>query len=92
MPETRTETRTKAKEEQHESRPTAGSDGPVCTVAFCPICLAVTAAQTAAPEAMDHLLKAAREFFLAARAVVDARAEDLDGSGGPTKLERVEIA
>ena len=92
MPETRTETRTRAKKEHHEARPTVGSDGPVCTVAFCPICLAVTAAQTAAPEAMDHLLKAAREFFLAARAVVDARADDLDDSGGPTKFERVEIA
>jgi hypothetical protein len=64
----------------------------VCTVAFCPICLAVTAAQTAAPDAMDHLLTAAREFFLAARAVIDARAEDLDRTGAPAKLERVEIA
>jgi len=59
-------------------------------VAFCPICLAVTAAQAAAPDAMDHLLAAARELLLAARAVIDARAE---GQGArPTTLERVEIA
>ena len=67
---------------------------PVCTVAFCPICMAVTAAQGAAPDALEHLLNAAREFFLAARAVVDARADDLDGSGAkPARtIERIEIA
>lgn len=65
---------------------------PVCTVAFCPICLAVTAAQAVAPDAMDHLLAAARELFLAARAVIDARAEDLSRDGARTRLERIEIA
>jgi hypothetical protein len=66
---------------------------PICTVAFCPICLAVTAAQGAAPDAIDHLLRAARELFLAARVVLDARAEDLAGAGdGPSRLERIEIA
>jgi hypothetical protein len=69
-----------------------GGSKPVCTVAFCPICLAVTAAQAAAPDAIDHLLNAAREFLLAARTVIDARAENLGGSGERTKLERVEIA
>ena len=29
---------------------------PVCTVAFCPICLAVTAGQGAAPDVVEHLL------------------------------------
>ena len=67
---------------------------PVCTVAFCPICLVVTAAQGAAPDTVEHLLKAAREFFLAARAVIDVRADHLDGEAatGPTKLEKIEIA
>jgi hypothetical protein len=66
----------------------------VCTVAFCPICLAVTAAQGAAPGAVEHLLSAARELFLAARAVIDARAEDLDGRGraGRPRMEKIEIA
>lgn len=67
---------------------------PVCTVAFCPICMAVTAAQGAAPDAIEHLLNAAREFLLAARAVVDARADDLvrGEHPGDQTLERIEIA
>jgi hypothetical protein len=66
----------------------------VCNVAFCPICLAVTTARTVAPEAVDHLLSAAREFFLAARAVIDVRGDDLEGKDrpGPTRLEKIEIA
>ncbi|HEX6230715.1 MAG TPA: hypothetical protein VF029_03280 [Actinomycetota bacterium] len=102
MPETGSKTRTsarakakakaKAKEEPPVREvPTARSEA-VCTVAFCPICLAVTAAQSAAPDAVDHLLRAAREFFLAARAVIDARADDLGGADASTRLERVEIA
>jgi hypothetical protein len=67
---------------------------PVCTVAFCPICMAVTAAQTVAPDAVEHLLNAAREFLLAARAVVDARADDLAGGSDDRsrRLERIDIA
>lgn len=67
---------------------------PACTVAFCPICMMVTAAQEAAPDAVEHLLKAAREFFLAARAVIDVRGDDLDGERAAmrTRLERVDIA
>jgi hypothetical protein len=70
------------------------STTPVCTVAFCPICMAVTATQGAAPDAMEHLLNAAREFFLAARAVIDARADDLERakSGASRRLERIDIA
>jgi hypothetical protein len=54
----------------------------------------VTAAQEAAPDAVEHLLKAAREFFLAARAVIDVRGDDLDGERAAmrTRLERVDIA
>jgi hypothetical protein len=55
--------------------------------------MAVTAAQGGAPDAVDHLLRAAREFFLAARALVDQRADDLAGEGrSPTRLEKIEIA
>jgi len=69
-------------------------DGFVCNVAFCPICMAVTATRGAAPEVIDHLIKAAREFFLAARAVIDVRGDDLEGEGSerrPTRLEKIEI-
>lgn len=71
----------------------AGDDTLICNVAFCPICMAVTATRGAAPEALEHLLNAAREFFLAARAVIDVRADDLDGQGrpGPTSLEKIDI-
>ena len=65
----------------------------VCNVAFCPICMAVTTARSVAPDAIDHLLAAAREFFLAARAVIDVRADDLEGEArsGSTHLEKIEI-
>ena len=79
-------------------RPAAGRDGDaagalVCNVAFCPICMAVTAAQGAAPEAVEHLLKAAREFFLAARAVIDVRGDHLEGEPGSraTRLQKIDI-
>jgi hypothetical protein len=76
------------------ARDAGTANAPVCTVAFCPICMAVTATQGSAPEAMEHLLNAAREFFLAARAVIDARADDLE-RGSQTasrRLERIDIA
>jgi hypothetical protein len=89
----------KSKGDRRGRRVTAGVDAdtsttPVCTVAFCPICMAVTATQGAAPDAMEHLLNAAREFFLAARAVVDARADDLERKKDDTsrRLERIDIA
>ncbi len=68
----------------------------VCNVAFCPICLAVTAANGAAPDALEHLLNAAREFFLAARAVIDVRGDQLAGEepnpNGSGDLEKIEIS
>jgi len=81
-------------EPEPESQPQARA--PVCTVAFCPICMAVTAAQGAAPDALEHLLAAAREFFLAARAVIDARGDHLEGAGDEPepsrKFERIDIS
>jgi hypothetical protein len=69
---------------------------PICTVAFCPICMAVTAAQGAAPDALEHLLSAAREFFLAARAVIDVRGDHLAGEdpnpNGSRDFEKIEIS
>lgn len=69
---------------------------PVCTVAFCPICMAVTAGQTAAPDVVEHLLAAAREFFLAARAVIDVRGDLVGGAdenpNGSKDFERIEIS
>ena len=61
---------------------------PVCSVSFCPICLAVTTASQARPEFIDHLMEAGREFLLALRAVIDTRLEGLEPHG---KLERLTI-
>jgi hypothetical protein len=76
----------------------AGAPGPateapahVCNVAFCPIGLALSTVQGAAPDVLEHLLKAAQEFLLAARAVIDNRAEDLTGERDQGGLERIEI-
>ena len=66
----------------------------VCDVAFCPIGLALTAAEHVQPEVVSHLLLAGREFFLAAKAVMDARAEDLErdaAPGGGARMERIDI-
>ncbi len=72
----------------------AAEPGHVCTVAFCPIGLALAAAERVQPDVVSHLLVAGREFFLAAKAVMDARAEDLGGaapSEGPARMEHIDI-
>ena len=77
--------------------PQAGEHAaPSCNVGFCPICLAVTAMQPLRPEVIEHLLVAGREFFLAAKAVIDARAEQFSGENGDgskrgTRLEKIDI-
>jgi len=61
---------------------------PLCSVPFCPFCMAVTAVGEVKPEFVDHLIAAGREFLLALRAVIDASLEGLDA---PAKLERLKI-
>jgi hypothetical protein len=76
------------------NQPGGGDAGHVCNVAFCPISLALTAAERAQPDVVAHLLVAGREFFLAAKAVMDARAEDLRENGssdGPARMERIDV-
>ncbi|HEY3264700.1 MAG TPA: hypothetical protein VGK12_06025 [Actinomycetota bacterium] len=66
----------------------------VCPVAFCPICTAVSVADRAAPDVVEHLLRSGQQFLLALRAVIDARAEDFAdrGEGGESPaIERIEI-
>jgi hypothetical protein len=64
----------------------------VCNVAFCPIGLALSTVQGAAPDVLEHLLKAGQEFFLAMRAVVDNRAKDFEGTPAKDTMERIEIS
>lgn len=66
-------------------------DGQVCTVGFCPICLAVTAVQPLRPEAVEHLLNAGREFLLAMTAVLGARADEAGGKEKAPTLTRIDI-
>jgi hypothetical protein len=78
--------------EPRASEPGAhAGDGQVCTVGFCPICLAVTAVQPLKPEAIEHLLNAGREFLLAMTAVLGARADETGGKEKAPTLTRIDI-
>jgi hypothetical protein len=68
-----------------------GEQGHVCTVGFCPICLAVTAVQPMKPEAVEHLLNAGRELLLAMTAVLGARADQTGGRETTPTLTRIDI-
>ena len=85
---------------EREPAPTTEEDAPsaggahVCDVAFCPIGLALSAVEHVQPDVVSHLLLAGREFFLAAKAVMDARAEDLgrdEAAEGRARMERIDI-
>jgi hypothetical protein len=66
-------------------------DGHVCTVTFCPICLAVTAGQTVRPDAVEHLLAAGREFMLALSSILGARGEGTGREQPTATLTRIDI-
>jgi hypothetical protein len=102
MAETRTraeqrttrKTATKAAEAPREApkeEPKAAPPAHVCNVAFCPIGLALSTVQGAAPDVLEHMLKAAQEFLLAAKAVIDNRAKDFEDEPDKSNLERIEI-
>ncbi len=82
----------KASETDGAKGPQEKVDQAVCPVAFCPVGMALASVQHAGPDVLDHLLAAAKEFLLAARAVIDARADDFDKRKGSNPLERIEIA
>jgi hypothetical protein len=68
----------------------AGADtSHICPVGFCPIGAAVNAAGTVRPDAVGHLLVAGRELLLAARAVIDDRADEVDRA--VRNLEKIDI-
>ncbi|HEU4527922.1 MAG TPA: hypothetical protein VFT80_08340 [Actinomycetota bacterium] len=99
MDETKTAGRTsgprKTEPGSEPPREEASASGPrehVCNVAFCPIGLALSTMQGAAPDVLEHLLKAAQEFLLAAKAVIDARASDFEGETAGGSLQRIEIS
>ena len=82
-----------------DATPSGSDDGAhdpgACPVAWCPVCLAVTAVQPVRPEVVEHLLKAGTEFFLALRSLIDARADDLaadrENDGDDGSLHKIDI-
>lgn len=76
------------REETHAASPREH----ICNVAFCPIGLAMSTVQGAAPDVLEHLMKAAQEFLLAAKAVVDQRASDFEDETEAGGLRRIEIS
>ena len=95
MPETK-----QAKRKTPSPKPGAEDVGPdlpgseaghVCNVAFCPIGLALSAVQPLKPDVVEHLLVAGREFFLAAKALLDARGDELRSDGVATTFEKIDI-
>ena len=52
-----------------------GTPGQATECQFCPFCAGLAALREARPEAVEHLLKAGAELFLAARALLEAVAE-----------------
>ncbi len=71
----------------------AQTDAGTCPVAWCPVCLAVSVAQPIAPEVISHLLKAGTEMFLAFQAIIETRADDLEGKtpAEPVRLEKIDV-
>jgi hypothetical protein len=63
----------------------------VCNVAFCPIGLALTAVQPMKPDVVEHLLVAGREFFLAAKALLEVRADEVGHDGHAPTFEKIDI-
>jgi hypothetical protein len=80
----------KPRASRKRSQPPAQAETPppICSVSFCPICMAVATASEIRPEFVEHLMAAGREFLLALRAVIDARLEDIEPR---VKLERLTI-
>ena len=56
--------------------------GHVCPVAFCPVGMALTFAEAARPEVVQHLMAAGQELLLAVKAMIDARAEAVSEAPG----------
>jgi len=79
-----------AKKEPPAANGPTPAQHPICSVAFCPICLMVTAVGDASPELVEHLLVAGRELLLAVRAVIDARLETMEEEPH-SGLQRIEI-
>jgi hypothetical protein len=79
------------KKKRHTQPDPVPEPAHVCDVAFCPIGLALTAVQPMKPDVVEHLLVAGREFFLAAKALMEARAGDVGSDGRASTFEKIDI-
>jgi hypothetical protein len=86
-----TATEAPPKDREREQASGDKASAQVCPVPFCPVGLALSVMRNARPDVIDHLQAAAREFLLAAKAVVDTRAGDVEEAAGSAELERIEI-
>jgi hypothetical protein len=79
--------------ESDDERAAAGAPFPlpgghVCPVAFCPVGMALTFAEAARPEVVQHLMAAGQELMLAVKAMIDARAQAVSRD---TSFEHIRI-
>lgn len=58
-----------------------------CPVSICPIGMVLTATGEVRPDVVEHLLKAGREFILAAQALIEARSDILKPGSSLHKIE-----
>ena len=82
---------TASEPEPEPEAPRASAAQHVCNVAFCPIGLAISTVQPLRPDAVEHLLVAGRELFLAMRTIVDARADQFDPQDSSSTFEKIDI-
>ena len=83
-----------------------GTAGQAAECQFCPLCAGLAALREARPEAVEHLVKAGAELFLAARALLEGvgvpagapvpgrhrpRPSPGDGRVGGNGLQRIDI-
>jgi hypothetical protein len=68
-----------------------GQSGTEC--AACPLCAGLAALRQAAPEAVEHLLKAGAELVLAARVLLEAPATDGQREPRPAgaRMRRIDV-
>ena len=61
---------------------------PVCPVALCPVGMFLSVTGDIRPEAVEHVLRAGRELMMAAKAIIESRADDVRE---PAKLRRIDV-
>ena len=91
MPDQAKASRPRQAERTPSTQPEGQEPAHVCTVGFCPICLAVTAVQPMRPEAVEHLINAGREFLLAMSSILGSRAAETGETDAGPELTRIDI-